>query len=131
MFSISHEFRGQIHRVKYEFVISFQLPGMSQLVTSFWIDKYLSDAKCGSVIAARHFCLVHLTLVNGENQSIAPENYVFPSQLNRVTLPAANLRVNVSGFRCLVSILNRTLLAGRADQRCRRERNRLRSERRV
>lgn len=58
----------------------------AELASSFWLDKYLIDAKCGDISTAKNNCFMYLSLLDSSGEMIAPVNYVFPVALKNANL---------------------------------------------
>lgn len=64
------------------------------LITSIWLDKLLEEVKCGTLVEAKKFCIMRLTLEDYNALQIAPINYVYPTVLKDVNIPLANVKVS-------------------------------------
>lgn len=64
-------------------------------ITSIWLDKFLEKVKCGTLVEAKKFCIMRLTLEDYNGSQIAPINYVYPTVLKDVkNIPLANVKVS-------------------------------------
>ncbi|KAK9719277.1 Mannosidase Ig/CBM-like domain [Popillia japonica] len=65
----------------------------SKQIKSFWISEYLSNAGCGSLLSAKTNCFIYLMLRDVSGKKIAPDNYVFPNNLNKSAIKTASVQV--------------------------------------
>ncbi|KAG7202549.1 hypothetical protein KM043_009746 [Ampulex compressa] len=71
-------------------------PNKAKKIGMFWLDKFLSEAGCGSLILAKKNCMLTLTLKNHDGQQIAPMNYVYPTVIKDIIMPVANVSIRVN-----------------------------------
>ncbi|KAF7379903.1 hypothetical protein HZH68_016851 [Vespula germanica] len=71
-------------------------PNKAMLITSIWLDKLLEEVKCGTLVEAKKFCIMRLTLEDYNALQIAPVNYVYPTVLKDVNIPLANVKIKIN-----------------------------------
>ncbi|XP_025995175.1 beta-mannosidase isoform X2 [Solenopsis invicta] len=64
-------------------------------ITSFWLDKFLSEVGCGSLKSAKKSCIATLSLTNKYGFLIAPINYVYPDALKNADVSVANVTMRI------------------------------------
>ena len=67
----------------------------SKPVKKFWLDDFMRTAGCGTLALARKNCLIELLLNNDTERQVISANYVYPTTLKSVSLPAAKITVSV------------------------------------
>lgn len=77
-------------------LILFQESNKAMKVTSFWLDAFLLQVGCGSLVSAKKSCIATLSLTDESGSLIAPINYIYPDALKNADVPVAN--VTVSGL---------------------------------
>ncbi|XP_046834343.1 beta-mannosidase [Vespa crabro] len=71
-------------------------PNKAMRITSIWLDKFLEKIKCGTLVEAKKFCIIRLTLEDYNGLQIAPVNYVYPTVLKDVNIPLANVKIKIN-----------------------------------
>ncbi|KAI4469189.1 beta-mannosidase [Holotrichia oblita] len=69
------------------------LSGYSKEIKSFWISEYLSNAGCGSLDSSKMNCFMYLVMRNESGKKIAPDNYVFPTNLKKSAIIPATVEI--------------------------------------
>ncbi|XP_043477175.1 beta-mannosidase [Leptopilina heterotoma] len=68
----------------------------SKVVKKLWLDDFLKNNNCGILESVKTNCFLEILLENDAKDEIIGVNYVYPSPLKTISLPPANVKMEVN-----------------------------------